>query len=507
MNFKFAKDADLPRSTAEWAVCYNMKDLDFSFTRKGLKLQVLNEKQFRRLVPDLNKQSQNAFECCSALASTAFGERSPPALKFRDMSVYATFLTTQLAKEQYIWKWNEFSHDQSSDLHSDDHVIKDNLYQLMMIWESKIMKITENGRTFLTVYFETPIPESYVRYIHRANNDKKLLLLSLSESMYGGLWCITWIGVNRKVVTCECSGSDADKTAFNVQDNQGNSTLRTDWEVKEALRYSKSEFVTKSIYLEKKRYISPKDLAKNLGRAFFAPVPVMYCSCMNYHLLEVKLNEKSFQADAWYQFRLEEIGNDAGCELYVQDYLSRYGFDMYKSISFPDEITSRNANLQAEMFIRYEKKRHSFMFDYIIEVRKQSEFAAGLKMRYFPFDQQRLALEVSLNTPKANVILRYDDKSGGSTVGKIAEYEESHKKVKRKEIDYIYDDNVLGEEYTILFAEDTHKRPWALIDERKEKSHWKIVFFVLVRRRYSFYLYSALMPLVSIDFSFIVHML
>ena len=488
---------DLPRSTAEWAICFNMKDLDFSFTRKGRKLQVLNEKDFRRLVPDLNDQSQSVFECCSNLASTAFGERSPAALKFRDMYVYSTFIIAQLAKEQFIWKWNEYFHDQSSDVNGDADGTKDNLYPLMMIWESKIKNITENDGKTLTIYFETPIPESYVRYIHRANRDKKLLLLSLNETMYGGLWRITWIGVNRKVVTCECSSSGGDKTSLNAQDNQGNLTLRADWEVKEVLRYSKSKFVAKSIYLEKKRFINAKELKKNLGRAFFAPVPVMYCSSMNYTLLEVKLSEKSFQADAWYQFRLEEIGNDAGCEVYVLDYLSRYGFDMYKSISFPDEITSRNANLQAEMFILYEKKRNSFMFDYTIEVRKQSEFAVGLKMRYFPFDQQRLALEVSLNTPKENIILRYDDKSGGSTVGKIVQFEELQKREKKKGVEYIYDDNVLSAEYKILFADSSRRRPWALIDERKEKSHWKIVFFVLVRRKYSFYIYSTLMPLVS----------
>jgi hypothetical protein len=66
------------------------------------------------------------------------------------------------------------------------------------------------------------------------------------------------------------------------------------------------------------------------------------------------------------------------------------------------------------MFIHYEKKSNSFLYDYAIQIRKQSELiTAGLKMQYFSFDQQRLALlEVSLSTPKANIELEYDNEDG-----------------------------------------------------------------------------------------------
>ena len=66
------------------------------------------------------------------------------------------------------------------------------------------------------------------------------------------------------------------------------------------------------------------------------------------------------------------------------------------------------------MFIHYEKKSNSFLYDYAIQIRKQSEFPAGLKMQYFPFDQQRLALlGVSLSTPKENIELEYDENEDG----------------------------------------------------------------------------------------------
>ena len=243
-----------------------------------------------------------------------------------------------------------------------------------------------------------------------------------------------------------------------------------------------------------------EERAKTLGHAFFAPIPVIYCSCMNYSLLDVDLTEKSFQADAWYHFRLEEIGKDAACEEYVLDYLGRYGFDVDKSIDFPDEITSRAANSQVDKFFHYERKGNSFMYDYTIQIRKQSDFAAGLKMRYFPFDQQRLALEVSLSTAKENIELEYDENGGGLyniVDKKKTDFEESKRKKRKKlESEFLYDDSVLAEQYKIIYADEGQWKPWALPDKRKEKPHWKIVFFVLVRRRYSFYIYSSLLPLV-----------
>ena len=459
-------------------------------------MPLFNGKVFCKVVPDLNRPQDSIFSRCSKVVAQKFGERSPRALMFRDLDVISSFVCTQLEREKYMWKWNEYFHDQSNEAFEDDEAANDALYQLMMVWESKIEKIEEFDDKTLTIYFENPLPQSYYRYMYRSNGDKKLLLLCLNDTEYGGAWEITWIGVSRKMVKCVCPHTAEDTDSKKGADTQ---TLRAEWELKERLKCEDSK-VSKSVYLEKKRILNLEERARNAGHAFFAPIPVIYCSCMNYSLLDVDLTEKSFQADAWYHFRLEEIGKDAACEEYVLDYLGRYGFDVDKSIDFPDEITSRAANSQVDKFFHYERKGNSFMYDYTIQIRKQSDFAAGLKMRYFPFDQQRLALEVSLSTAKENIELEYDENGGGLyniVDKKKTDFEESKRKKRKKlESEFLYDDSVLAEQYKIIYADEGQWKPWALPDKRKEKPHWKIVFFVLVRRRYSFYIYSSLCPLV-----------
>ena len=468
-----------------------------SFTRKGKKLQFFNEKVYYEVVPNAKDQPKSIFRECSKVADDKFDRRSPRALKFRDLDVISSFVSAQLEREKYMWKWNEYFHDQSNEAFEDDEAANDALYQLMMVWESKIEKIEEFDSKTLTIHFENPLPQSYYRYMYRSNGDKKLLLLCLNDTEYGGAWQITWIGVSRKMVTCECTCNVGGEPTHN-EDNMH--TLRAEWEVKERLKCDDDSNVSKSVYLEKKRILNMEERAKTLGHAFFAPIPVIYCSCMNYSLLDVNLIDKSFQADAWYHFRLKEIGKDAACEGYVLDYLGRYGFDVNKTIFFPDEITSRAANSQVDKFFHYERKGNSFMYDYTIQIRKQSDFAAGLKMRYFPFDQQRLALEVSLSTAKENIELEYDENGGGlyntAAKKKVDFLMTKPKRKSKQESEYLYDDNVLADEYKIIYADNGERRPWVLPDKRAEKSHWKLIFFVLVRRKYSFYMKSSLLPLV-----------
>ena len=468
-----------------------------SFTRKGKKLQLLNKHDYCQVVPDLNPE-ESIFRRCSTIVAEKFGKRSVEALMFRDLDVVSSFAAAQFERERYMWKWNEYFHDQSNEASEDDEAAYRALYQLMMLWESKIENIEEFDDKTLTIHFETPLPHSYYRYMYRSSEEKKLLLLCLNDTEYGGAWRITWIGVSRKMIKCENTCAAAEDMDQNVSSDTH--TLREEWELKERLNTNDSE-VKKSVYLESKRVLNLEERATNSGRAFFAPVPVILCSCMNYSLLDVNLVDKSFQADAWYHFRLEEIGKDSSCEEYVLEYLSRYGFGIDKSIDFPDEITSRAANSQVDKFIHYGRKSNSFMYDYTIQIRKQSGFAAGFNMRYFPFDQQRLALEVSLSTPKENIELEYDESGGGlfnSVTEKKVDFEESKRiKKKKQESEFLYDDNVLAEEYKIIYADEGQWKPWALPDKRKEKPHWKIVFFVLVRRRFSFYVYSSLIPLVN----------
>jgi hypothetical protein len=347
----------------------------------------------------------------------------------------------------------------SSDTNTLDDVkaaeAEDKLNELMMLWESKINTIEVFDNRTLTIAFKTPLPLSYYRCMYSSNRREKLLLLCLNNTDYGGVWRITWIGISRKTVQCVFTGVS--------ESQQQHMSMEVDWEVGELFKhsdsYQKSDLSQiKSIYLQQK--IPPtvrNSESSSVGRAFFAPVPKIYCSCEDFSLLAVNLSTKSIQVDALFQFRLIEIGKDATCDKYVLDYLSRYGFEVDSSIDFPDEITSGSSKSAVEKVIIFEPNSKSFMYDYTIKLRKQSEYAAEMQLRYFPFDQQELSLEVGLNTMKQHIELvpEKGEQEDDSTTLKKSINDLRHLKEVKQEARF--DDELLRDEYEIIFSDSPPK--------------------------------------------------
>ena len=180
---------------------------------------------------------------------------------------------------------------------------------------------------------------------------------------------------------------------------------------------------------------------------------------------------------------MNEIGKDATCEKYVLDYLSRYGFDVSRTIDFSDEIISNSGTKATiERFTTYEesKRNKSFLFDFKIQIRKQSKYKADLKITDFPFDQQKLSIEVWLNTPKFHVEMVPD----------------SRKKVTEESFKELPDnrDESFDQEYDIIFSDMKLRTPWSRLS--RTTTHWKTTFFIYIQRKYSFYILSAMLPLV-----------
>eukprot|EP01035_Chromulina_nebulosa_P024228 gene24228-biopygen15813 len=101
----------------------------------------------------------------------------------------------------------------------------------------------------------------------------------------------------------------------------------------------------KFVYLQKRKVppTTAKGQSWNPKRAFFAPIPKFYCSCKEYTLLGVDLVKQTFQADAVFEFRLNEIGKDVSCERYVLEYFHEYGLDLKNIIDFRGEIVSNGS--------------------------------------------------------------------------------------------------------------------------------------------------------------------
>lgn len=51
-----------------------------------------------------------------------------------------------------------------------------------------------------------------------------------------------------------------------------------------------------------------------------------------------------------------------------------------------------------------------------------------------------------------------------------------------------------GKEYTKMFYDRDSKKPWMELKEKK--SRWQVNCFIFVQRRFSFYVYSTVLPMV-----------
>eukprot|EP01036_Dinobryon_divergens_P035707 gene35707-biopygen28226 len=409
---------------------------------------------------------------------------------------------------------------------------EDKLNHLMMLWESDIDEIIpdEEDSNSIKVTFKTALPLSYYRYMHITKNAKSLLLC-LKNTKYGGAWRITMIGISGKIVRCECTSGKAVITAD--KDGKVISRWQVDWEVGETFkpRYInetavmvnlkglgtwcpgkiskanddgtydivydddkrskervKSDLIQvkfsenmdeKFVYLQKRKIpsITPTGQKWDPERAFFAPIPKLYCSCKEYTLLGVDLVKQTFQADAVFEFRLNEIGRELRCERYVEEYFREYGLDLKNIIDFRSDVISNGSGGKdsVEQIILYGRTRSpSFMFDYTIQCRKQSEYRADkLDMHSFPFDQQELSLSIGLKSSTLHIELEIDSQD------KTAVYKRYFKLTIQKE-------------YRILFNDTALKKPW--MKTKKAKS--EMTYFIFVRRDFSFYIYGTIMPLI-----------
>ncbi len=505
-------------------------------------IEFLNKDVFKAVMAEVGVKNQSIFSIYSDVIAGVLGKRHPMSLKFHDLHIYSLFLSTHLAEEKH-----DAFHDPKAYAELQEAKLQeaeDKLYQLMMLWESEIDNIKIDGTTSI-ITFKTALPESYYRYMYKSKNSK-LLLLCLNNTEYGGAWRITWIGISRTMVRCVCTSvriasDDIPKTVG----------MKFDWEMGETFKRRltigtmvmanfkglgtwfpgkitsvnlngsygvqyddrrKEDNVSatfvgvklstatydKFVYLQKRRNPPESKKGKNWfpQRAFFAPIPKLFCSCTDYTLLGVDLVKQTFQADAVFEFRLNEIGKDLDCERYVQEYLSRYGFDLNTTIDFRDEIISGSGSkATVEQFILYnESSSKSFMYDYTIQWRKQSEYTAnGLELRNFPFDQQKLSLSISLNSSKLHIEMEIDDKF------KVDDSEPCLYKLKEKRIQAEIlkngnEEELFGKEYTMMFYDRDSKKPWMSLKEKK--SQWQVNYFIFVQRRFSFYVYSTVLPMV-----------
>lgn len=505
-------------------------------------IEFLNKDVFKAVMAEVGVKNQSIFSIYSDVIAGVLGKRHPMSLKFHDLHIYSLFLSTHLAEEKH-----DAFHEPKVDAKLQEEKLQeaeDKLYQLMMLWESEIDNIKMDGTTS-TITFKTALPLSYYRYMYKSKNSK-LLLLCLNNTKYGGAWRITWIGISRTMVRCVCTSvriasDDIPKTV----------NMKFDWEMGETFKrrltigtmvmanfkglgtWFRGEITSvnlngtygvqyddrrkednvsaafvgvklstatydKFVYLQKRRNPPKSENGKKWfpQRAFFAPIPKLFCSCTDYTLLGVDLVKQTFQADAVFEFRLKEIGKDLDCERFVQEYLSRYGFDLNTTIDFRDEIISGSGRkATGEQFILYdESSSKSFMYDYTIQWRKQSEYTAnGLELHNFPFDQQKLSLSISLNSSKLHIEMGIDEKF------KVDDSEPCLYKLKEKQIQAEMlekgnEEELFGKEYTKMFYDRDSKKPWMELKEKK--SRWQVNCFIFVQRRFSFYVYSTVLPMV-----------
>ena len=513
----------------------------------GNDVEFLNKEVFRKV---MSENGQTVFQSCSEIFSKALGKRDPDALRFLDLYVFSLFLSAHLESEglsgskglssdrEVSASFDDPGNDRKIEMRLEE--AEDKLFELMMLWESNVENIEQYSDTCLTISFETALPRSFYRYMHRTSH-KKLLLLCLNNTEYGGVWRITWIGISRKMVRCECTS-----VKIRSNDKMEKTAMKVGWEVEELFKRDSSDLsvgTTVEVILLKNRWASGRILSVNSEgqfdvqlysgevmkdvpsvkiksntksiylhhrkdppkstksqywqpmRAFFAPIPKFHCSCTEYSLLGVDLVKQTFQADVLFEFRLNEIGKDATCEKYVLEYLNRYGFDLDESIDFRDEIISGiGSKATVDRSIIYEESSSkSFLFDYKIQLRKQSEYTANLELHDFPFDQQKLSIDVLLNISKLYMEIVPDSKntdvSAEPNLFKLKE-----KRLRRYEFETQNEDNLFGNEYYLKFADNALKKPWSTLTETK--SHWKMTFSIFIRRKFSFYIYSAIMPLV-----------
>ena len=118
----------------------------------------------------------------------------------------------------------------------------------------------------------------------------------------------------------------------------------------------------------------------------------------------------------------------------------------------------------------------------------------GLQLHNFPFDQQKLSLSIALNSSKLHIELAIDKKS------KVDDSERSLHKLREKRIQEESQkkgedvENLFGNEYKLIFYDRNMKKPWMKLTEKK--SQWQMTYSIFIQRRFYFYMYSTVMPLV-----------
>ena len=489
------------------------------------KLQSLNNLDAIKKIKEAKMMTNlNIFRIYSDIIIGVLRKRDPMAIKFFDLYVYSLYLSED---EKLLSE------------------AENKFHQLMMLWESDIDEIIPdvNSVNSVKITFKTALPLSYYRYMQKAKNGKSLLLC-LKNTEYGGAWRITMVGISRKLVRCECS-SGKSVVDTDVKGSKVTVKRQVDWEVEETfkpklitetavmgnfngqdmwypaiireanddgtfdikykdgrheekvgrdlLQVKFSENMDEKIVYLQKRKVPSKTLKGqkwNPKRAFFAPIPKFYCSCKDYTLLGVDLVKQTFQADVVFEFRLNEIGSDANSERYVEEYFSEYGLDLKNIINFRSDIVSNGSGGKesVEQMILYEPTRSkSFMYDYTIQCQKQSDYKADkLDMHNFPFDQQELALSVSLSSSKLQIELEIEIEIENQG-------EKKGEKVERKDQNKNQEQLVANKEYEILFHNTDLKKPWMKPNDTKSE----MTYSIYVRRDYRFYIYSTIMPLVS----------
>ena len=489
-------------------------------------IEVVNSDTFEKVTKIKGMmKNQNIFRIYSDIIIGVLGNnRDPMAIKFFDLYVYSLFLS------------NDKNEQEEAEV---------KLHQLMMLWESDIDEIIpdDNSVNSIKITFKTALPLSYYRYMQKAKNAKSLLLC-LKNTEYGGAWRITMIGISRQMVRCECSSGKPLKIDGKFVDKR-----HVDWEVEEMFR-SRPIYKTpvmgnfkgvekwhpgqifnahddgtfdiiydddgriekrvepssiqvkfsenmdeKIVYLQKRKNQSETSKGQkwNPKRAFFAPIPKFYCSCKEYTLLGVNPVKQTFQADAVFEFRLNEIGKDVSCERYVLEYFSEYGLDLKNIIDFRGEIFSGGygGKESGEHIFLYEPTTsiQSFMYDYTIQCRKQSEYKADkLDLHNFPFDQLELSLSIRLNSSKLFIELEIDSQDYSEDFEEV--YLEgdkfNRKKLSNNQLQYF-------NEYRFIFNDPVLKKPWM----KPNKAKSEMTYLIFVQRDFSFYIYSTIMPLVN----------
>ena len=534
-SYEMSKDSDRDKwYQAAKALIFEKKNSPFA-----------GKDHLRSAMHKIDKSNRTIFHSSYEVFKTSYGERDPRTLRFLDLHVYSLILLLKWRKEdsdtacsdedfkKAIKFLNIADCDESNRGMQQLTSYAENMFvHLMMLWESNVSLIRQDDSKTLTVSLTIALPRSFYSFGYHSTSSKqqKLLFLCLGNTEYGGVWRISWIGRSRKMIRCECTAPDAPNAGDRV-------SLIEDWELAEIFNtnpcdLSANSFVqlkkncdcllsgtvlkvrnesdgsrfdvlcndgnheidlkadsiqhySKSVYL-KQRKDPPKSKQSQKWlpqSAFFAPIPKLLCSCSDYKLLGVDLSKQTFQAEMTFEFRLNEIGKDATCEKYVLNYLSRYGFDMSRTIDFSDEIISNSGTKATiERFTTYEESSSkSFLFDFKIQMRKQSEYKADLKMADFPFDQQKLSIEVWLNTPKFHIEMVPDSEKKVTTEEKLKEPPENR-------------DESFDQEYAIIFSDMKLRTPWSQLP--RTKSHWKTTFYIYIQRKYSFYILSAILPLV-----------